>query len=171
KRWLFPVRRRLRGVFEVWLDSLPALPDDLPLKRMKTLRTFLCLCVSGFAVCARAQQAVLPGTQPLALQGDLSAQMVEGIDKFLLREIERSTEQRPRFWTRNFSSREAYEISIAPNRERFRKFIGAVDGRLPVTELEYIETTLEPSLVAETDSYTIRAVRWPVFEGVSGEGL
>src|SRR5882672_12369446 len=52
KRWLFPVHHRLRGVLDVWLDSLPALPDDLPLKRMKTLRTFLCLCVSGFAVCA-----------------------------------------------------------------------------------------------------------------------
>jgi len=141
------------------------------IKRMKTLHTFLCLCLSGFAVFTRAQDAVLPGTQPLTLKGDLSAQMVEGIDKFLLREIERSTGERPTWWKRDFSSREAYESSVGPNRERFRKFIGAVDGRLPVSEIEYVETTLEPSLVAETDSYTVRAVRWQVFEGVFGEGL
>jgi len=138
---------------------------------MKTLHTFLCLCASGFAISTFAQETILPGTQPLVLKGDLSAQMVEGIDKFLLREIERSTAERPKWWKRDFSSPEAYEASIAPNRERFRKLIGAIDGRLPVSELQYIETTLEPSLVAETDSYIIRAVRWPVFEGVFGEGL
>jgi hypothetical protein len=138
------------------------------IKRMKTLHTFLCLCLFGFAVFTRAQDAILPGTQPLTLKGDLSAQMVEGIDKFLLREIERSTSERPSLWKRDFSSREAYESSVGPNRERFRRFIGAVDGRLAVSELEYIETTLEPSLVAETDSYTIRAVRWPVFDRVFG---
>jgi len=141
------------------------------IKRMKTLPTFLCLCLSGAAVFTRAQGPILPGTQPLALQSDLSARMVEGIDKFLLREIERSTEERSRLWKRDFASREAYETSIGPNRERFRNCIGAVDGRLPVAELEYVETTLEPSLVVETETYFIRAVRWPVFEGVYGEGL
>ena len=141
------------------------------IKRMKPLRTFLCLCLSGFAISTRAQEAILPGTQPLALQGDLSAQMVAGIDKFLLREIERSTAQRPLLWKRDFSSREAHELSITPNREHFRKAIGAVDGRLPAAVLEYIESTGEPSLVAEMETYFIRAVRWPVFEGVFGEGL
>ncbi len=113
----------------------------------------------------------LPGTQPLTLSGDLSAQMVEGIDKFLLREIDRSTEQRAKLWQRDFTSRDAYTKSIQPNRERFRKMIGAVDERLPVTALEYVGSTDEPSLVAETASYTAHAVRWPVFEGVFGEGL
>lgn len=105
------------------------------------------------------------------MKGDLSAQMVEGISKFLLREIESAGTNRAQFWQPEFSSREAYENSIASNRERLRKMIGVVDSRLPVTGLEFIETTLEPSLVAETDLYTIRAVRWPVLEGVHGEGL
>jgi dienelactone hydrolase len=138
---------------------------------MKTLRSLLCLCLSGFTVSARAQEAVLPATQPLTLHGDLSAQMVAGIDKFLMREIEQSTAGRPKRWRRDFASREAYEASIAPNRERLRRFIGAVDGRLAPTGLEYVESTLEPSLVAEMDTYFIRAVRWPVFEGVFAEGL
>jgi dienelactone hydrolase len=97
--------------------------------------------------------------------------MVEGIDRFLLREIEQAGAGRRGLWQRDFSSREAYERSIAPNRERFRRFIGAVDPRGPAARVEYIETTAEPSLVAEAEAYTIRAVRWPVFEGVLGEGL
>ena len=113
----------------------------------------------------------LPGTQPLTQPGDLSAPMVEGIHQYLLREIDRSLGERKNYWQRDLSSREAYENSIAPNRERFRKMIGAVDARLPVTALEYLGTTARPSLVAETDKFTVQAVRWPVLEGVFGEGL
>ena len=138
---------------------------------MKTLHSFLCLSLLGFVATSNAQDGLLAGTQPLTMKGDLSAQMVEGISKFLLREIESAGTNRAQFWQPDFSSREAYENSIAPNRERLRKMIGVVDSRLPVTELEFIETTLEPSLVAETDLYSIRAVRWPVLEGVHGEGL
>ena len=138
---------------------------------MKPIHTFLCLSLLGSIASSRAQEASLPGSSPLTIKGDLSAQMVEGIDTFLLREIEGSATNRARFWQRDFSSREAYEKSVMPNREHFRKMIGAVDPRLPIAELEFTETTREPSLVAETDSYTIRAVRWPVFHGVHGEGL
>ena len=42
----------------------------------------------------------LPGTKPLDMQGDLASQMVTGIDKFLLREIEKSVERRARHWRR-----------------------------------------------------------------------
>ena len=138
---------------------------------MKPIHTFLCLSLLGSIASSRAQEASLPGSSPLTIKGDLSAQMVEGIDTFLLREIEGSATNRTRFWQRDFSSREAYEKSVTPNREHFRKVIGAVDPRLPIAELEFTETTREPSLVAETDSYTIRAVRWPVFHGVHGEGI
>jgi len=117
------------------------------------------------------QPATLPGTQPLTLQGDLSAQMVAGIDAFLLRETEKSIAARTNFWKRDLSSRDAYEKSVAPNRERFREYIGAVDKRLPVAALEYVSSTTSPAKVAETDSFTVFAVRWPVFEGVFGEGL
>src|SRR5262249_39498328 len=51
------------------------------------------------------------------------------------------------------------------------RMIGAVDNRVAVTALEYIGSTLEPALVAEEPGYRIYAVRWPVFDGVYGEGL
>lgn len=120
---------------------------------------------------AFGQSERLPNTQPLTMEGDLSAQMVEGIDRFFSREIENSIAVRPKFWHRDFSSPDAYEKSIQPNRERFRKMIGAVDERLAVKALELIGTSDTPAKIAETENCEIFAVRWPVFANVFAEGL
>jgi len=117
------------------------------------------------------QVETLPGTQPLTWEGDLSTRMVEGIDRFLLREIERSVEQRQKLWHRDFSSREAYENSVRPNRDRLQTCIGAVDPRLRVSALQYVSSTATLPVVAETDMFRAYAVRWPVFEDAYGEGL
>jgi dienelactone hydrolase len=116
-------------------------------------------------------QETLPRTKPLTIPGDLSTQMVAGIDRFLTREIKDSTDKRAQFWKREFSSGDAYEKSIAPNRERFRKIIGALDRRLPVKALEFISFTTNSAKIAEKDRFEVYAVRWPVFDGVFGEGL
>jgi dienelactone hydrolase len=128
------------------------------------------LLASLWLTTVRAQEP-LPQTEALTLEGDLSAQMVAGIDKFLMRELDRSVEGRPRSWKRDFSSREAYTKSIQPNRDRFARMIGAVDSRLPVKALEFVHTTAASSVVAETTNLVVHAVRWPVVEGVQGEGL
>jgi dienelactone hydrolase len=133
--------------------------------------SFLALLLLAPAVTRAQSPPSLPGTEPLTLSGDLSAQMVAGIDRFLLRETDHSAQARQTFWNRDFSNIAAYSLSVAPNRERFRKMIGAVDPRLPVTELEHAGTTLHPAKIAETEAYSVYAVRWPVFEGVYGEGL
>ena len=127
--------------------------------------TVLCaaLVVSG--------QSILPGTKPLTMEGDLSAQMVAGIDKFLMEMIDESVSQREQYWKRDLSSRDAYERSLAPNRERFAKSIGVVEDRLPINALEYVSSTESSALVAETDGYSVYEVRWQVLDGVFGEGL
>ena len=51
------------------------------------------------------------------------------------------------------------------------KIIGAVDPRLPVTAVEFEGTTSTPALVAAGKNYKVYAVRWPVMEGVTAEGL
>jgi dienelactone hydrolase len=112
----------------------------------------------------------LPGTKPLEVDGDLAAQMVAGIDKYLTREIAASVEKRKQYWKPDFSSPENYAKSVQPNRDRLKKIIGAVDPRLPV-QMHLVATTDTPALVAETDRYKVFAVRWPVFDGVDGEGL
>ena len=66
----------------------------------------------------------LPGTKPLTLEGDITSQLVDGVDKFLLRHIEQSVDRRTRHWKRDVSSPEAYAKSVAPNRARLAKYLG-----------------------------------------------
>ena len=155
-------RSRVRGLFRSSSQCAPILRSKL-------------VAISGIGAAlwltAAQAQEPLPQTEPLTLEGDLSAQMVAGIDKFLMRELERSVEGRPRLWKRDFSSREAYTKSVQPNRDRFLRSIGAIDPRLPVRALEFVSTTAASAVVADTTNLVIHAVRWPVFEGVQGEGL
>jgi len=138
---------------------------------MKSFTLLLLTSLPLMGIAAGTPPNPLPGTALLTVSGDLSTQMVAGIDRFLMREIEHSTVGRPKLWHRDFTSIEAYEKSVTPNREHFRKAIGAVDPRLPVEALAFVSSTALPAHVAETDRFTVMAVRWPVFEGVFGEGL
>jgi dienelactone hydrolase len=97
--------------------------------------------------------------------------MVEGIDRFLMRETEGSLRERAALWHRDFSSRDAYEKSIEPNRAHLKAAIGAVDARRAEPEMEYVHTTDVPAKIAETDKFAVFAVRWPTFETVFAEGL
>lgn len=114
--------------------------------------------------------APLPGTKPLTWQGDLSVRMMDGAHQFVERKIRESVETRQSHWHRDFASRPAYETSVAPNRKRFLAKTGIVDGRVPVN-MERFGDDRNPALVAETETYRIYQVRWPVLEGVHGEGL
>ena len=105
------------------------------------------------------------------MKGDLARQMLDGIDRYLTRATLASVAQRKDYWKPDYSSVEAYAKSVQPNRDRFKKIIGAVDERLPVKELEVVGGTIQEALVAQTKTYTVYAVRWPVFPGVYGEGL
>jgi dienelactone hydrolase len=128
-------------------------------------------------------QETLPNTTPLTWEGDLSVRLMEGAHRFVERKIDESVRDREKHWHRDRSSLEAYEKSIAPNRERFRRIIGlAGDGHWPAapargaqarsaSTFEYYGDDENPALVAEAEAYRIYQVRWPVLEGISGEGL
>jgi dienelactone hydrolase len=116
-------------------------------------------------------QTALPGTEPLTAEGDLAAEMVDGINRYLEEATVASQDQRTKLWKRNYESAQSYEQSIAPNREHFRRIVGAVDTRLPAPSMQLEATTAQPALVSEGSGYKVYAVRWPVFEGVDGEGL
>ena len=133
--------------------------------------TWLALFLSGVNAVAQSAPATLARTVPLEWTGDTSARMVEGIDRFFSRATQESTQDRPRFWKRDFTSPEAYAQSVNPNRERLRHQLGAVDLRFVVSGLEFLGSTEHDSRVAETDTYTVHSVRWLVFDHVYGEGL
>ncbi len=112
----------------------------------------------------------LPDTKPMTDQGDMSQAMLDGLHRFVERKIDESVEARSKLWKRDTSSKEAYEKSIEPNRESFRKIIGIADARVPVT-MERFGDDDSRGLVSENDAFRVEQVRWPVLEGVHGEGL
>ncbi|MFN0076119.1 MAG: dienelactone hydrolase family protein [Prosthecobacter sp.] len=95
----------------------------------------------------------LPGTQALEPNLDFSATMVAGVDKFALRLIEQSKANRK------------------PTREKLKAIIGVVDERLPIKALEFVGDTESPALLMETELCRVFRVRWPVLDGVHGEGI
>ncbi|OAI47979.1 hypothetical protein AYO44_08310 [Planctomycetaceae bacterium SCGC AG-212-F19] len=137
---------------------------------MSRARFLLCVLL-GSALLGPVAAEPIPNTKPLEGDADLAAEMVAGIDRYLMRELAASVAKRKQYWRPDFSTLENYNQSVQPNRDRLKRIIGAVDPRLPVTELEFVGGTGTPTLVAETPLYRVHAVRWPVFEGVHGEGL
>ena len=101
------------------------------------------LVLYAAAVCSGQ---TLPDTQPLTLSGDPVAQMVSGIGDLLLRQTAAAPAHRK------------------PSRERLRYIVGAVDERVPFDAPELAK-------ISETADYAVYAARWPVLDGVTGEGL
>ncbi|MDZ4821269.1 MAG: dienelactone hydrolase family protein [Planctomycetota bacterium] len=122
-----------------------------------------------------AEESHLPNTKLLAHDPkapiDYATEMVDGIDRFLLDQTAQSLQKRAAHWKRDFSSPEAYNRSVEPNRKRLAYLIGASDKRVAFDGLEYVATTSRPALVAKGPNYEVYNVRWPVLDGVHGEGL
>ena len=111
-------------------------------------------------------QTSLPGTQPLTVEGDLAMKMVDGIHAFLDRKLQAVEKERDQLWDR--MDRIQF---VAESRQRFRKIIGAVDNRVSIKALELVGSTSSPAQIATGRGFKVFRVRWPVFEGVHGEGL
>ncbi|MDC0936898.1 hypothetical protein OAS39_11480 [Pirellulales bacterium] len=78
------------------------------------------ICV-GLQLAAEAQQPIgepLPDTRQLEMTGDIASELVAGVDRFLLSELQQSVARRENYWQRDFSSSEAYQKSIEPGRQR-----------------------------------------------------
>ena len=94
-------------------------------------------CLAG-GTCYAAEPAaagastppMLPGTQPLTWTGDIASRMVDGADRFLLAEIEKSIERRAASGTVTNRPAEAYDASIEPNRKRLEHILGVRDARV-----------------------------------------
>ncbi|MCW5982602.1 MAG: dienelactone hydrolase family protein [Bryobacteraceae bacterium] len=104
----------------------------------------------------------LPGTAPLEEQGDLAVRMVEGIDRYLMRGLGGARARRDAYWR---------TASAAEHRRTLARIIGAVDSRIPFEAPWPAATVNRPAVVASGDGYEVQAIRWPVFEGVEGDGL
>lgn len=123
------------------------------------------MAVSVLAV-ARVGAAALPGTAELREERDWSSAMVEGIGRHLDAETRRVREARV-----TASEVPWREAELRAKRERLARIIGAVDARVQSREIDLLATAEKPARVAETETLTVDAVRWAVFDGVQAEGL
>ncbi|WP_439581588.1 dienelactone hydrolase family protein [Dyadobacter bucti] len=151
-----------------WLGSLSVMAD-------------LCQQVSSVGA---QQDTVLPGSDPLAFDKDLSYTLLNEAHGFADKKMAESAQKRGQYWKRDFTSRSAYETSVEPNRKRLRKAIG-IDERgsergnynlglpdpRPQVGMERFAYDRDSILVAETSKYRVYQVRWPVLSRISGEGL
>lgn len=151
------------------------------MSRAALLLITCCLCKSSMEA-AGSEPALesLPGTKPLTMKGDITSQLVDGVDRFLLKQIEASVAKRKQYWNYDFSSPEAFEKSIEPNRKRLAHILGVRDPRVPFDAPLLLATTNQPALVGEGKNFKVYAVRWPVLADpdpkrnnvvVHGEGL
>ena len=111
----------------------------------------------------------LPGTRPLTMTGDLAAQMVKGIHKYLIQATSDSVSDRSRLWRPDFTSPRAYQDYVAPNRERLRKIIGAIDPRVPAPALQIITVSAASVEVVRTATFKACAIRWEVCSAATGD--
>lgn len=118
----------------------------------------------------KAAPDVLPGTEPLRAEGDLAAQMVEGIHRYLDRALAEAPALREKQWQPDFSSPERFRESVAPQRQRLRQILGLVEERV-VPQLDYVGGPGRPALLAEAEQFQVFAVRWTVLEDLEAEGL
>jgi len=114
-------------------------------------------------------QTLLPGTQPLTWDGDLAAQMVEGIHGFLDQKTKEIEQERESLWVAG--SPQEYLQLLETHRKHFREIIGAVDPRVPLPGLEVVAPSEGPIQAATGRGYKVFTVRWQVFPDVQAEGL
>ncbi len=85
--------------------------------------------------------------------------IIDGIRLFHEKRLKDLTPQRERYWNRDLSSEEAYNISVESNRKNLRNILGAIDEREP-------GSLTKTNKVAETDKYTISEVCWTVLKEI-----
>ncbi len=156
------------------------------------VRSDLSLCVvlvlnffSGFTPSGNSQEATtaktLMGTSVLDLQGDIASELVNGVDRFLLKELDRSVQTRMALWPKpkevalGDKDNVAYEAAIQPLRDELRMRIGMIDDRVKCDSFT-IQSVASPNSgdfkwVAINEACKIYSVRWPVFDGVDATGL
>lgn len=133
--------------------------------------SLICWAILGSHAIAAEPANTLPNTQPLTIEGDIASHLVDGVDRFLLRKLDESVAKRESHWHRDFSSPEAYQKSIEPNRQRLAHILGLRDARVAFADPELMATTSHPALIGQGAKYQVSVIRWPVVGDIHGEGL
>ena len=129
----------------------------------------------------------LPGTERLGAQGDIASELVSGVDRFLLKQIESSIQTRESSWPKPSPTGGSYLQGIEKLRAQYAQSIGLIDPRVEPSEW-ILERSLPKNLqdmaleessgeslgragLASDATLRIERVRWPVLEGWEASGL
>lgn len=97
----------------------------------------------------------LPNTQPIEWdEEDLSDRLMDGAHRFVEATISAAAEPKSE-----------------ANRERFRTMLGMVDERVSPARIEQFREVGEPEFLMSVKDHHVHQIRWPVLDGVFGEGL
>jgi dienelactone hydrolase len=113
------------------------------------MRMFVSVCAAASLFAAEP----LPNTRPLTINGDPASQMIAGITTYLLRATNESVAHRK------------------PTRERLRKILGVEEQHAPLGPPEFVAAVGSTALLAQNSRFRVYAVRWPVLDGLTAEGL
>lgn len=118
-----------------------------------------------------SENSRLPDTDALTIEGDVAAQMIAGIHRYLDRELAAADRASEESLQSLADSAETLTRAVSEKRKEFAHNLGVIDERKPIAALEFVCSTTDPFRVAATRTYDVHAIRWPVLEGVEGEGL
>jgi len=110
------------------------------------------------------------GIAPVS-QEAFSRELLDGAHRFVEVKIEEAKAQRTQDWTNGLSSNERKERFLSEKRDKLRTILGIVPQLRPAFSIEIIANVSGPVAVAEIKKYTIYQIKWPVLEGMFGEGL
>jgi hypothetical protein len=131
---------------------------------MSAVRGILLAALLALRTSFAADISPLAGTQPLTIEGDLSAQMVAGIGRYLDRETTMASAARLEKWkTHDPKDAEA-------KRKLLRERLGMSDEPMS-GGLEIVQPVGAQPVESRAAGYRLLHVRWPVFADVWGEGL
>ena len=134
----------------------------------------MCLVLTSFCVLTPfvfGQTVSGPtGTMPLTTEGDIASQMVDGLDRFLLKQIADESAARSMAFTVSTQSTEALEASLQPYRAKLAACLGIREARLAFDRPEIITWAGLSSIAGESLGFTVQAIRWPVLSDPSPQG-
>jgi len=122
-------------------------------------------------------------TRSLTAETDLASDMIDGIDRFLLKKIDEAAENRSKNWQLDLTSDASLADSLKPHREALAKILGVVDPRVkPQVSAASIDHDFSSTAaIGSSERFEAFAIRWPVlhepsppFQGLTslyGEGL
>jgi dienelactone hydrolase len=103
-------------------------------------------------------------TDPLVAESDLASDMVDGIDRFLLRKIADTAAARGDSWKLDVAVDGALENALQPRRESLAKILGVVDARIAPkasTMMHDVDHSVSPR-IASSERFDVFAIAWPV---------